>query len=233
MKKYIKYIILLVSIFFITTNSYSQNNPGYMGKHILLSADGNFSGSIFIMKKVWYRYGGSAEFILGKKIGIGFSFQQYNSKFPYQDYDDLYGYLVKKNSSTLLSQQYSFDINIYREGRAPIGKFIRFSAIYLTKSSEDFNENLIYDYAHYSPPLRVYNEPAKGSGIGTSIYFGRRRIFKDIFAISWGVKFGLIIPVDGSLINTYAKENYFREVSFRETLYSYIVSFNMSMGFVL
>jgi len=187
-------IFILLLPFFGTAQSLGANNPGYMGKHFIVSAEGSFSGSIFMMKEYWFKYGGSAEFVLGSHFSLGASFM-HSKKNTAQFYkeDNSYSY----PTFTFYTNAYSLDLYFYgSESIAPLGSFGRLQFTYYRNYTNDFyqDKHLLDNSDPYSsqtyPPgsdsLRSYN-------FGASFFYGRKRIFFNSLVVSYGMQFGLTI----------------------------------------
>ncbi len=232
------FTLVLFGIYVLSTINISAQNPGYMGKHIVISGEGSFSGSAFIMKKTWLKYGANAEFVLNKKISFGFGYL-YNS--TYSDYkersDDYFTY----SGFNLQTHTFGIDFYVYSSGIAPLGDFIRFRLFYMQNHSNDFYDNktpINSGIDPYSAPSYSESE-LSNSNYGVSIFFGRKRIFYNVLSVAYGFKLGLTTsnPVTYSItyddIFGYGNENSFSKSTSYENFFSTLVSLNVNIGFVL
>ena len=229
--KWILFLVVLLLPVFGISQSKGAHNPGYIGKHFLVSAEGSFSGSAFIMKEFWFKYGGAAEFVLGKRFSLGFSYMHSSvetSYFPKSDYCYTYP------SFTFKTNAYSMDFYFYTSRSiAPLGSFFRLQATLFQNYTNDFYQNRVlnpnidpYSCPSYAPDadsLQSYNA-------GVSIFYGRKRIFYNKFTVTYGVQFGMtfinpmVYMMNGSVNNTFTKATCF------ENFYSSLIVLKASVG---
>ena len=233
MKKLL-FILLVIGFSAFQVNAQS---PGYMGKHIVLSGEGSFSGSAFIMKKTWLKFGANAEFVLNKKISFGFGYL-YNNTYSdhFERSDDYFTY----SGFNLQTQTFGLDFYIYTSGIAPLGDFIRFRLFYMHNYSDDFYENktpLNSGIDPFSAPS--YSESKlSNTNYGITVLFGRKRIFYNFLSVSYGVKLGLALnnpltyPIASNDTFGDDKNSFYKSVCY-ENFFSTLVALNVNIGFVL
>ncbi len=231
MKKLL-FILIVIGLSAFQVNAQS---PGYMGKHIILSAEGTFSGSIFLMKKTWIKYGGTVEFVIGKSASLGIGYLYNSTKFPYETFD--YGcYTYSKNNAQLISHTIGLDYYKYFDGSiAPLGDFFRLRAFYMFNKSEDFFENRTFNgntqnCNPYETKINSYDN------FGASIFFGRRRIFYNFLSVAYGFKLGLVVknPIFNGGIDIYTSSaNIMQEYGVYDNFFSTLISLDVNIGFVL
>jgi len=229
-----KLLFILLVIGFSAFKASAQN-PGYMGKHIVISAEGTFSGSIFLMQKTWLKYGTTIEIVSGKKHSLGLGYLYNSTKFPYQSFQ--HGcYKYYKDNSKLISHSIGIDYYKYFGGSiAPLGDFFRLRLFYMFSKSDDFYSNRVLN----SDPSTCYSNEASFDSydnFGTSIYFGRKRIFYDMLAVSYGFKLGVVLvnPYFSNPIDIYDRDvNLIENYGSYENFYSTLISLDVSIGFVL
>ncbi len=239
MKRYTLYILLL---FLFSTFNLKAQNTGYLGKHIILSLEGTFSGTSNILKlhkkQFWLKYGGSAEFIVAKRLGLGFSILRSSPthmKFNYEDYCYNYsGYDVASNT-------YSIDLYLYNNRiTAPIGKFMRFQISYFDNRISNLYANGILKKGvdPYSCP--EYNTNLYHNwNIGTNLFYGKRRILYDVLDISYGFQLGITLfnGILSSELNIFSSDvstidNINTQVR-NGNFFSYVIALKVNIGFVL
>jgi len=230
-----KHIIFTLIIILFSLFQTKAQNSGYMGKHIIISSEGTFSGSYFFMKKTWLKYGGTIEFVVGKRNSLGFGFLHNKTKFPYSSaqYDN---YKYYENNSELISNTFAVDYYKYFDGNiAPLGDFVRIRVFYMLNHSDDFYDNRVFvgqskSSSQYVSTIDEYNN------FGASFFFGRKRIYNNFLSVAFGFKLGI------ALINPFITEsnyypNYGNEAlkgfGIYEDFYSTTVALNVNIGFVL
>lgn len=231
MKKLL-FILLVIGFSAFQVNAQS---PGYMGKHIVISAEGTFSGSMFIMKKAWLKYGSTVEFVVGKTSSFGLGYLYNSSKFPYETFQfGCYNYY--KNSSKLISHTIGLDYYKYFGGSiAPLGDFFRVRAFYMFNKSEDFFVNRVYNGNSYN--CNTYESSINSyDNFGLSIFFGRKRIFYNSLSVAYGFKLGMVFinPLTiGDLDSFSNNTSIMKEYGAYENFFSTLISLDVNIGFVL
>ena len=234
-------IVILTAI--LSSINVNAQVPGYIGKRILLK--GNSSFTVRWNKEYWIKYGGSAEYVISKRFSIGVSYLLNKSTIATPErHDDFFRY------PNFTLKTHSFSIDIYKYSHiAPLGNFVKFSPFFMYNYSPDYyisdiplNSNIDI----YSAPK--YNEDyMSNTNWGFTVFFGRRRIVKDIISISYGLKFGLtwINPVTAEIISDrnnndspfYSSDNSTMNDTYNYTAYdnffSTFLSFDVNIGFVL
>jgi len=239
----IKILIIIIFLSF-SYNASAQyiGNPGYLGKHFIISGEGNFGGSFYYMKKFWIKYGVSTEFILRPRLSMGISYMHSSSNISATYTDDCYEY----NHFTFNTHEYGLDIYLYSKKLSPLGKFYRFQFAYLANYSDDFFKNgtLLPNKDPYS--YRGYtSDRISSSNLRLSFFFGKKRIFYNAIVVSYGVQFGLTLlnPLtinaleiqdnftDNNESET-ANERLFSKTTANENFYSSFINFKVSIGFI-
>ena len=228
-------ILIILFPFWGVAQSERTGNPGYMGKHFIVSAEGSFSGSIFILNEYWIKYCGSTEMILGKHFSLGASFM--HSKINTSQYpknDNSYSY----PTFTFNTNAYSLDFYFYGSGTiAPLGSFSRLQFTYYGNYTNDFyqDKHLFENQDPYSaqtyPPgsdsLRSYN-------LGASIFFGQKRIFFNSLVVSYGMQIGLTIHNPLTYLvkdnHTVSEDISFYKATCYENFYSSFLVLKLTIG---
>ncbi len=233
MKRWLFIIFLLLPVFGIS-QSKGTGNPGYMGKHFILTGEGSFSGSAFIMKEYYLKYGGAGEVVLGKYFGLGVSYLHSSvvtSEFPHSD--DCYEY----SEFTFNTNTYGLDFYVYlSRSIAPIGDYFRFQIAYFSNYSDDYNKNGIinsqkdpYSCQDYSTDLITsYN-------YGFSFFYGRKRIYYDFLVVSYGFQMGMTFynPLTIRITNELTNEkSNFLEASAYENSFSTFLALKVNVGII-
>lgn len=242
----IRNIKILTFIIFLSFsyNASAQRigNPGYLGKHFIISGEGNFGGSIFLMKKYWLKYGVSTEFILRPKLSMGFSYMHSSSNISTSYTDDCYAY----DHFTFNTHEYGLDFYIYSKKLSPLGKFYRIQFAYLKNYSDDFFKNgtLLPNKDPYS--YRGYtSDRITSSNYRFSFFIGKKRVFYNAIVVSYGVQFGLTLinpltleamDFHDDFINNEDRptdnESLFLDTSARENFFSSSINFKVGIGFI-
>ena len=239
----IKILIFIIFLSF-SSNASAQHigNPGYLGKHFIISGEGNFGGSFYYMKNFWIKYGVSTEFILKPKLSLGISYMHSSSNISASYTDDCYTY----NHFMFNTHEYGLDIYIYSKGLSPLGKFYRIQFAYLTNYSDDFFKNgtLLPNKDPYS--CRGYtSDRITSSNLRFSFFIGKKRVFYNAIVVSYGVQFGLTLlnPLTMSIWDVQkdftddnasetANERLFSRTASNENFYSSFINFKVGIGFI-
>jgi len=233
-------IVLLISL--LSSINLNAQVPGYIGKRILLKGNSNFT--IRWNKEYWIKYGGSAEYVISKDMSIGVSYLLNKSIIETAErHDDFFKY------PNFILKTHSFSIDIYKyHNIAPLGNFVKFSPFFMYNYSPDYyvsdvplNSNIDI----YSAPK--YNEDyMSNTNWGFTVFFGRRRIVKDIISISYGLKVGFtwINPLTAQIISDNNNDTPFYpsgnsnmgntyDYTAHDNFFSTFLSFDVNIGFVL
>ncbi len=233
-------IVVLLMALSSSAQNYTKSNPGFMGKHFIVTGEGTFSGSIFLYPNYWIKYGGTAEYIIGRRSSIGVSYLHNSSNIEDVVYnDDCYNY----NHFTFNTHQLGIDYYLYPSSVAPLGRYFRFQIAYLANYSDDFYKNglLIPGKDPYS--FRGYeSDRVSSSNLLFSIFVGKKRVFYKSLVVSYGFQIGMTLnnPVASEFINEFAdtsidddpNESLFLSVTADENFYSSWICFKMNVGFI-
>lgn len=238
MKWILLWFVLIIP--FIGNAQYERagvRNPGFMGKHIIISGNLGFSGSAFIMKEYWVKYGGSTEFILGQNFGLGFSFLHYSSntsRFPQSN--DCYDYPSFKFNTN----RYGLDFYFYPKGVAPLGDYINVQLAYLSNYSDNYLKDGILKPGVDPYSCQDYSTNSVSSyNIGISVTYGKKRIFFNSLIVSYGVEFGmtlynpLTLLIAETRFDPYNDETlHFLEATSYENAFSSLITLKGSVGII-
>lgn len=162
-------------------NSTPPAKGGYLGKRVIVCAEGSYSPNYSSLKDVLLsynlQYGANIHFITGRYSQLGFSYNMY-SLGAHQRYDTSFS-----NSGKIKGYQVGITYRKFREkrgGLAPIGKFIDVSMNY--HSSE---YNVVYETMQTFAPVVV-----KSSGISGYVGFGSQGIFWKRVVANAGIRLG-------------------------------------------
>jgi len=236
--KWILFLFVILLPVFGSSQSREVRNPGYLGKHFLLSAEGSFSGSIFLMKEYYFKYGGAAELVLGKHFSMGLSYMHNSIETSnYSKSDDCYFY----PSFTFATNAYSLDFYFYpSRSIAPVGSFLRLQATYFRNYTNNFYQNKViyYNKDPYScPGYGPSADTLRGSNIGISIFYGRKRIFYNTLVVSYGVQFGYTFsnPMAYNIRygdSAYEEQQIFYKAVCYENFFSSLIVLKASVGVI-
>jgi len=232
--KWILFLVVVLLPLFGSSQSKGASNPGYMGKHFLISAEGSFSGSFLKMDEYWFKYGGAAEFVLGKRFSLGVSYMHSSVEtFYFPMSDDCYSY----PSFTFNTNAYNMDFYFYTsQSIAPLGSFFRLQATYMRNYTNDFYQHgvLAYDKDPYSCPTYAPSaDSLKSYNIRVSLFYGRKRIFYNSLVVSYGVQFGVTVFNPLTYIVKSNKSNasdIFYKATCYENFFSSFIVLNASIG---
>jgi len=230
-------IVLLVLAALLSSFNLSAQSPGYMGKHFLIK--GNSSYSVRWKLEYWIKYGGAVEYVISKNTSIGFGYL-FNKKTVMTP--DRHDDFLKYPSMTLRTHTFSIDIYKYNF-LAPLGDFIRISPFFMYNYSPDYyingvamNDNVdIYSVPKYTDTYM------SNTNWGLTFFWGRRRIIKDIFSVSYGLKFGLtyinpltvkVLHLNNDEGSVTSMDNTFNYTA-HDNFFSTFLSFDVNIGFVL
>ena len=243
---YLSKIIILIILFIFPLFGQAQNqrksNPGYMGKHFIVTGEVATAGLLIISQQFWFKYGGTAEFIIGRKLSLGVSYIQHSSNITDVQYSDAcYDY----TAYTLNTRQYALDLYIYPNSVAPLGKFVRLQIAYLDNYSDDFYKN---------GTLKKGNDPYSCRGHATdrisspniliSAFFGKKRVFYNSLIVSYGFQLGMTfnnpltntitddIDMSSSSGSEYGEDKLFLSKVAEENFMSSLISFKVNVGFI-
>ena len=162
-------------------NSTPPTKGGYLGKRVIVCAEGSYSPNYSSLKDVLLsynlQYGANIHFITGRYSQLGFSYNMY-ALGAHQRYDTSFS-----NSDKIKGYQVGITYRKFREkkgGLAPIGKFIDVSMNY--HSSE---YNVVYQTMQTFAPVVV-----KSSGISGYVGFGSQGIFWKRVVANAGIRLG-------------------------------------------
>jgi len=234
-------IVLLIAL--LSNINLNAQVPGYIGKRILLKGNSDFT--VRWNKEYWIKYGGSVEYVISKKMSIGVSYLLNKSIIETAErHDDFFKY----PNFTLKTHSFSIDIYKYHN-IAPLGNFVKFSPFFMYNYSPDYYINGVAintDIDPYSVP-KYTEDYMSNTNWGFTVFFGRRRIVKDIISISYGLKLGLtwINPLTADIIAEnknndspfYPSSNSSMDDTYlytaHDNFYSTFLSFDVIIGFVL
>lgn len=174
---------LLVFLFVIAglTSVASPIKGGFLGKRIIISAEGSYMPNYSAFKDLFlsynFQYGGRLQVISGRHSEIGVSYNMYGLG-AHNRYDT-----ALSNDGRIKGYQVGLTYRMYRKkrgGLAPIGKFADFNLYY---HSDEYS--VMYENRQTVLPVIV-----SSTGLSASIGFGTQNIFWNRVIANYGVRFG-------------------------------------------
>ncbi len=200
-------------------NSTAPAKGGYLGKRVIVCAEGSYSPNYSSLKDVLLsynlQYGANIHFITGRYSQLGFSYNMY-ALGAHQRYDTSFS-----NSGKIKGYQVGITYRKFREkkgGLAPIGKFIDVSMNY--HSSE---YNVVYETMQTFAPVVV-----KSSGISGYVGFGSQGIFWKRVVANAGIRLGGPLFTESSSVEGVANTG--NELSYMQNRLQYKDYFSVFFG---
>ena len=236
-KKVVVLFFLLLSLTGFAQKQ-TKSNPGFIGKHIIITGEGFFSGNYFQYEKFWLKYGATSEFIINQGMSLGVSYLYNKTTVTgFKHSDAVYNF----TDFSLNTQQFGLDLYLYPSQLAPLGFFYRFQAAYLMNTSYDFFKNgtLIpgkdpYSYRGYT------NDEVSINNLSVSAFFGVKRVFLNTLVVSYGFQIGLTVlnPLSVEISNFDSFEepssnsDIFKGAVAKENFYSTFIAFKINAGII-
>lgn len=174
-------ILVALCVISFAANSTPPIKGGYLGKRVIIGAEGSYSPNYSSLKDMLFsynlQYGGNIHFITGRYSQLGFSYNMY-ALGAHQRYNTAYS-----NSGKIKGYQIGITYRKFRQkrgGLAPIGKFIDVSINY---HSDEYNVK----YETLQPLVPVV---VSSTGLSGYIGLGTQGIFRDRIVANAGLRLG-------------------------------------------
>ncbi|HFU76532.1 MAG TPA: hypothetical protein ENK66_09845 [Arcobacter sp.] len=232
MKIYRTYLIILVGLL-ISLQSLAQN-PGYMGKHFIISGEMAFSGKGFWFQKTdfttWTKFGGRAEAIVGANSIFGFSYLHYKNVLNINYTDNYFDY----SNPTLVSHTFAINYTLFpRYSIAPLGYFTRFELGYIVNNVPDYYENGVPRQGIDPTSFVGYSShKLQANNLLFDVTFGYKRIIADRIIISLGAQFGITLRTGTDIqeIGDIVSLGEVPKSVFNQNFRSNLIAFRLSIG---
>ena len=229
------YLVLLIGLL-VSLKSLAQN-PGYMGKHFIITGEMAFSGKGLWFSdtefKTWTKFGGRAEAIVSTNSILGFSYLNYNKVLAINYSDDYFDY----SNPTLQSHTLALNWTLFsRKSIAPLGYFTRFELGYIINIVPDYYENGTakqgtdpYSFVGYS------SHRLQANNLLFDITFGYKRVIANRIVVSMGAQLGITLRAGSDITeiaNIMALDNVPKEI-FSQNFRSNLIALRLSIGSLL
>jgi hypothetical protein len=218
-----KLLFTLAVFAFVSALHADPIGGGYLGKRIIISAEGSYMPNYSAFKDLFtsynIQYGGKIHFVSGRFSEIGVSYNMY-ALGAHNRYDTAFS-----NDGRIRGYQVGLTYRMYRKNRgglAPIGKFM--------------DVNLYYHKNEYSVEYEGMQPFApvivSATGISASVGFGTQGIFWNRVVANCGVRFGgplVTIDEEGSPFDRGSELKYLK----KRLMYKDFFSVFFGIGIIL